>query len=92
MDSGVKTFHPAACSEFTIIPALSSAVKHPGVLCQHLEQVLLVIPAQAGIQIATLDSRLRGNDGTPNHGTPKLRFDKAKEHFLHSPITIFKAQ
>jgi hypothetical protein len=24
---------------------------------------LLVIPAQAGIQIATLDSRLRGNDG-----------------------------
>ncbi|MFN8706200.1 MAG: hypothetical protein ACK50J_05920 [Planctomyces sp.] len=23
-----------------------------------------VIPSQAGIQIATLDSRLRGNDGT----------------------------
>jgi hypothetical protein len=31
-----------------------------------------VIPAQAGIQIAALVSRLRGNDVTP-----KLRFDKA---------------
>jgi len=32
-----------------------------------------VIPAQAGIQIAALDSRLRGNDVTP-----KLRFYKAQ--------------
>ncbi len=31
-----------------------------------------VIPAQAGIQIAALDSRMRGNDVTQ-----KLRFDKA---------------
>jgi hypothetical protein len=29
---------------------------------------LPVIPAQAGIQIAALDSRLRGNDGTKNQG------------------------
>jgi hypothetical protein len=35
---------------------------------------VFVIPAQAGIQIATLDSRLRGNDGTPKQG-----FDKALE-------------
>jgi len=33
-----------------------------------------VIPAQAGIQIAALVSRLRGNDVTQ-----KLRFDKALE-------------
>jgi hypothetical protein len=33
-----------------------------------------VIPAQAGIQIAALDSRLRGNDVTR-----KLRFDEALE-------------
>ncbi|MEI7702821.1 MAG: hypothetical protein WCK86_23695 [Planctomycetia bacterium] len=31
-----------------------------------------VIPAQAGIQIAALNSRLRGNDASQ-----KLRFDKA---------------
>jgi len=49
------------------------------VLCQSLKQGFTVmkqgftvIPAQAGIQIAALDSRLRGNDVTP-----KLRFDKA---------------
>jgi hypothetical protein len=34
------------------------------VQCQDLKLWLLVIPAQAGIQIAALDSRLRGNDGT----------------------------
>jgi hypothetical protein len=32
--------------------------------CQDLKLGLLVIPAPAGIQIAALDSRLRGNDGT----------------------------
>ncbi|MEI7698772.1 MAG: hypothetical protein WCK86_03180 [Planctomycetia bacterium] len=35
-----------------------------------------VIPAQAGVQIAPLVSRLRGNDVTP-----KLRFDKALRQF-----------
>jgi hypothetical protein len=30
-----------------------------------LEHGFSVIPAQAGIQIMALDSRLRGNDGTP---------------------------
>jgi transposase len=35
---------------------------------------LLVIPAQAGILIATLDSRLRGNDETP-----RFKFDRAPE-------------
>jgi hypothetical protein len=47
-------------------------IPQPLVLCQHKEQGFLVIPAQAGIQIATLDSRLCGSDGTP-----KSRFDKA---------------
>jgi hypothetical protein len=42
------------------------------VLCQYQERGLLVIPPQAGIQCLNLDSRLRGNDGTP-----KTRFDKA---------------
>jgi hypothetical protein len=46
------------------------------VLCQHKEQGLLVIPAQAGIQWRNLDSRLRGNDETP-----KSRFDKALVHY-----------
>jgi hypothetical protein len=47
--------------------------------CQHKEQSFLLIPAQAGIQIATLDSRLRGNDGTP-----KSRFDTAVVAFFRS--------
>jgi hypothetical protein len=34
-----------------------------GVRCQDFKLGLFVIPAQAGIQIAPLDSRLRGNDG-----------------------------
>ena len=38
-----------------------------------------VIPAQAGIQIAALVSRLRGNDVTQ-----KLRFDKALCRLLDS--------
>jgi len=42
------------------------------VLCQSLQLGFTVIPAQAGIQIAALVSRLRGNDVTQ-----KLRFDKA---------------
>jgi hypothetical protein len=33
--------------------------------CRDLKWGLFVIPAQAGIQIATLGSCLRGNDGTP---------------------------
>jgi hypothetical protein len=42
------------------------------VRCQGLKLGFTVIPAQAGIQIAALVSRLRGNDVTQ-----KLRFDKA---------------
>jgi hypothetical protein len=38
-----------------------------------------VIPAQAGIQIAALDSRLRGNDVTQ-----KPRFDKARVFCRHN--------
>jgi hypothetical protein len=41
-------------------PILNTAVEASLVL----EQGLLVIPAQVGIQIAVLDSRLRGNNGT----------------------------
>ncbi len=41
--------------------------------CHGLEQDLPVIPAQAGIQITTLDSRLRGNDGTRRSGADKAR-------------------
>ncbi len=47
-------------------------LKPPVVPYRHKEQGYLVIPAQAGIQIATLDSRLRGNDETP-----ESRFDEA---------------
>jgi hypothetical protein len=39
-------------------------LNHDSVRRQDLNPGLLVIPAQAGIQIAALDSRLRGNDGT----------------------------
>ena len=35
--------------------------------CQCLKLELSVIPAQAEIQIAPLDSRLRGNDEPENH-------------------------
>ncbi len=41
-------------------------------LCLHQQQGVFVIPAQVGIQCLNLDSRLRGNDGTP-----KSSFDKA---------------
>jgi hypothetical protein len=54
---------------------------------RHQEQGLVVIPAQAGIQCRSLDSRLRGNDGTP-----KLRSDKALTlvfRFGIVPGTIF---
>jgi len=37
-----------------------------------LKLVLSVIPAQAGIQIAALDSRLRGNDEPENQESIKL--------------------
>ena len=49
------------------------------VLCQSLKLGFTVIPAQAGIQIAALDSRLRGNDVTQ-----KLRFDKALGSFVYA--------
>ena len=39
-----------------------------------LKEGLTVIPAQAGIRIATLDSRLRGNDGTPKRSINNARF------------------
>ena len=42
-----------------------------------------VIPAQAGIQIAALVSRLRGNDVTP-----KLKFDKALSPSLPLPFFV----
>ena len=45
-------------------------------LFQSLKLRFTVIPAQAGIQIAALVSRLRGNDVTQ-----KLRFDKALRQF-----------
>ena len=52
---------------------LSEEDAGPGclVFCQSLKLGFTVIPAQAGIQIAALDSRLRGNDVTQ-----KLKFDK----------------
>jgi hypothetical protein len=60
------------------------------VLCQSLKLGFTdlklgftVIPAQAGIQIAALDSRLRGNDVTQ-----KRRFDKALG--IHSGSNTFQ--
>jgi hypothetical protein len=58
------------------------------VLCQSLKLGFTdlklgftVIPAQAGIQIAALVSRLRGNDTTQ-----KLRFDKAAACFCQATL------
>ncbi len=52
---------------------ISGEIRERLVRCHDLEQDLPVIPAQAGIQIATLDSRLRGNDGTRRSGDDKPR-------------------
>jgi len=41
-----------------------------------------VIPAQAGIQIATLDSRLRGNDGRSVQNPPTFLMHTRKNAFL----------
>ena len=41
----------------------------------------LVIPAQAGIQIVALDSRLRGNDGQPDNALQRWSpLDDADQH------------
>ena len=61
---GMSTFPLAGSATLMVGMAL--------VLCQNLKLGLSVIPAQAGIQIAALDSRLRGNDGSR-----KSRFDRA---------------
>ena len=55
-------------------------------LCQSLKLGFTVIPAQAGIQIAALVSRLRGNDVTQ-----KLRFDKALVILAQPAIVRFSA-
>jgi len=51
---------------------LPDRVSSPQTSANFASSSLTVIPAQAGIQIAALVSRLRGNDVTQ-----KLRFDKA---------------
>jgi len=51
-----------------------------GERCQGLKFVLPVIPAQAGIQRSNLDSRLRGNDGTPKSGLDAAAVHRPVNH------------
>ncbi|MEI7699218.1 MAG: hypothetical protein WCK86_05440 [Planctomycetia bacterium] len=77
--SGGRRKSPRAMEDATDKSQSGGPVPTPLVLCQSLKLGFTdlklgftVIPAQAGIQIAALVSRLRGNDVTQ-----KLRFDKA---------------
>jgi hypothetical protein len=75
-------------SSLVVKPKMKEATNP--VLCQSLKLGfidlklgLTVIPAQAGIQIAALGSRLRGNDVTP-----KRRFDKALANFTFLIVSL----
>ena len=71
-------------------PILNTAVEASLVL----EQGLLVIPAQVGIQIAVLDSRLRGNNGTTKPGVDDapdpvtLMFREQWSFFDHKVVKV----